>query len=402
MLTGTLIFALTYALVAGRRLRWLPIDRPAGALLGAVLMVAFGVLSPAAAIASIHGETLLLLFGLMGIGGFLAADGLLDRAADWLAARCGTPARLLGALVWVAGGLSALITNDAVCVLGAPLVVSWIRRHGLTPAPFLLALATAANTGSVATLVGNPQNMLCGHLGGLEYRTFLLHLGPVAIAGLAVNHLVLRVAFSKSLAGRLEAKPPERLLDTRSLLTVSVLIATVVAYLAGADLAWTAATGFTLLLLAHRRETTSMWDRIDWSILVFFAGLFVAVAGLKASGATEWLFARARLSDTGPWAASAIFLAGSNLVSNVPFIMVVQPEMARFADPRSAWELLAMASTFAGNLTLLGSVANIIVAERGREVGGLGFWEYLKIGAPVSILTTAIGTAWLVAVRGSF
>lgn len=399
MLTGTVIFALTYALIAGRRLSWLPIDRPAGALVGALLMVAFGVLAPGAAVASIHGETLLLLFGLMGIGAFLAADGFLDRAAETIAARCGTPARLLGVLVWTAGGLSALITNDAVCVLGAPIVVAWIRRHGLPPLPFLLALATSANTGSVATLVGNPQNMLCAHLGGLEYRTYLLHLAPVAVAGLAVNHALLRVVFRKRLAGSLTPTTPVRLLDARSGLTLAVLLGTVAAYLAGLDLAWTAVGAFTLLMVVHRRETATMWSRIDWSILVFFAGLFVTVAGLQACGATEWLFARVPLSHAGAWTASSVFLAGSNLVSNVPFIMVVQPQMGNFDDPHLAWELLAMASTFAGNLTLLGSVANVIVAERGREVGGMGFWEYLGIGAPLALATTAMGTAWLVWVR---
>ncbi len=408
--TGVAIFAVTYALIAGRRLNRLPLDRPAGALLGAVAMVASGVLSPRDAIDSIHGETMLLLFGLMGVGAFLAADGLLDRSAEWLAARCRTPRRLLGALVWSAGLLSALITNDAVCVLGAPLVVAWVRRLGLPALPFLLALCTAANTGSVATLVGNPQNMLCAQLGGLSYRTYMLHLAPVALVGLAFNHALLGVCFRKVLGGELqlarrsiEAAP--KLLDLRAGLTLTVLAATVVSYLLGTDLAWTAAAGFTALLVVHRTDTSRMWERIDWSVLLFFAGLFVAVAGLQRSGAVGAFFERYPLLENGQgpvglWRASALFLIGANVVSNVPFILVVREQLAGFDNPTLVWELLAMSSTFAGNLTLLGSVANVIVAERGREIGGLGFVEYLKVGAPLALATTALGTAWLLALHG--
>lgn len=403
---GVTIFAVTYALIAGRRLRWLPLDRPAGALFGAVAMVAAGVLGPREALEAVNAETLLLLFGLMGVGAFLALDGLLDRSADWLAARCRTPGRLLGALVWSAGLLSALITNDAVCVLGAPLVVAWVRRLGVPPLPFLLALCTAANTGSVATLVGNPQNMLCAQLGGLEYRTYLLHLAPVALAGLALNHALLALWFRRELAGELRAVSAPRLLDGRSTLTLAVLGATVAAYLSGTDLAWTAAAGFTALLFVQRADSARLWERIDWSVLLFFAGLFVAVAGLERSGAVQAFFERYPLAageqdDASMWRASALFLVGSNIVSNVPFILVVREQLAAFDNPQLAWELLAMSSTFAGNLTLLGSVANVIVAERGREVGGLGFVEYLKVGVPLALATTALGTAWLLALHAT-
>lgn len=404
MALGVAIFAVTYLLIAGRRLAWLPLDRPAGALAGAVAMVLCGVLAPHEALEAIHGGTLLLLFGLMGIGGFLAADGFLDRSADALAARCGSASRLLGALVWGAGALSAVITNDAVCVLGAPLVVAWVKRLRLPALPFLLALATAANTGSVATLVGNPQNMLCGQLGGLDYSRYLLHVAPVAVLGLALNHALLAWMFRRELALELPKVVAPRVLDPRSSITLGVLVLTVVAYLLGAELAWTAVGGFTALMFVHRADTSRLWERIDWSVLLFFAGLFVVVEGLARSGATEWFFARWPLvaGETGAvdtWRASGLFLAGSNLVSNVPFILVVQDELARFENRELAWELLAMASTFAGNLTLLGSVANVIVAERGREVGGMGFFAYLKVGFPLALLTTALGTAWLVFVH---
>ena len=417
MLTGALIFLVTYLLIAGRRLRFMPLDRPAGALLGAVACVAFGVLTPGQALSAIDGETLVLLFGLMGVGAYLSEGGLVDRAALVVARWARTPARLLGALVWGAGLLSALVTNDAVCVVGAPVVVSWIVRHRLPPLPFLLALATAANSGSVATLVGNPQNMLCASLGDLQYRSYLLHLLPVAILALALNHALLAFMWRRALAdARLDLAPPEPpvaevglpLGNPQAWMTVVVLAGTVIAYLAGADLDWTAVAAFTVLMVVRRADPAVFWGRIDWSVILFFGGLFVVVEGLVQSGAAGAVLARAPLFTGDPGGATAtdyirtaaIFLVGANVVSNDPFILVVKEEMSRVPHPTLGWELLAMASTFAGNLTLLGSVANIIVAERGREVGGLPFFAYLRVGLPLALLTTAVGTLWLLLVHG--
>jgi Na+/H+ antiporter NhaD/arsenite permease-like protein len=159
------------------------------------------------------------------------------------------------------------------------------------------------------------------------------------------------------------------------------------------------------LMLLQRRDTHQLWPRIDWSLLLFFAALFVVVEGLAQSGAPARFFERFPLVSGQGGAAdwlrlSAIFLIGSNVVSNVPFILVVKDQMATLPDPTLGWELLAMASTFAGNLTLLGSVANVIVAEAGRDVGGIGFWQYLKVGLPLSLVTTLVGLAWVLFVQG--
>jgi Na+/H+ antiporter NhaD/arsenite permease-like protein len=399
-LPGIVIFALTYLVISAKRNSWLTLDRPAAALLGAVACVASGVLSPRAALEAVDGSTLLLLFGMMGMGAFLALDGGFDLLEQRLSAGVRTPARLLGWLLWGAGLASALITNDAVCVLGAPLVVRLIQRHRLPPLPFLLALATGANTGSVATLVGNPQNMLCGVLGGLGYREHLVLMLPVALVGLGLNHLLLHAWFRRPLAAaRLTPAEPPAPWPPGSGLTLLAIGGSVVVYLLGADLAWTAAGGFGLLVLVRRIDPRALWPRIDWALLVFFAALFVVVRGFSESGAPAALFARFPLHTGGGLLGllrlAGIFLVGANLVSNVPFILVVRDQMAVLPDPRLGWELLAMASTFAGNLTLLGSVANIIVAEAGRDVGGIGFWDYLKIGVPVALSTTLLGVVWL-------
>lgn len=404
---GAAVFLVTYALISARRLAWLAFDRPAGALLGAVACVVLGVLGPKEALGAIDAPTLLLLFGVMGMGTFLAVDDFFEGLEGRIVALAGTPARLMGLLVWSSGLLSALITNDAVCVLGAPLVVRLIQRQRLPALPFLLALATGANTGSVATLVGNPQNMLVGMLGGIEYGAHLKLVGPVALLGLAVNQGLLWLFFRRALAAASLTPPTEapRPVSPRSWVTLSVILGTAVVYSLGGDLAWSAVAGFVLLMLLHRRETRELWPRIDWSLLLFFAALFVVVEGLMRSGLPAQAFARFPLStgEDGLLASlrlAGIFLVGSNVVSNVPFILVVREQLATLPDPKFGWELLAMASTFAGNLTLLGSVANVIVAEAGREVGGLGFWQYLRVGAPLAVITTLLGVGWMVAVAG--
>jgi len=404
LITGSTIFALTYLLVSARRLGWLGLDRPAVALLGAAACVVFGAVTPADGLRSIDMNTIVLLFGMMGLGAFLAADGFFDRAAETLANRVATPTRLLGWLVWGSGVLSALITNDAVCVLGAPLVCAIIRRHGLPALPFLLALATAANTGSAATLVGNPQNMLCASLGGLTYREHLLLVGPATVLALAFNHAVLHLAFRKQLGGipfaPATCEATVRVVQPGSIPTLVVIVGTVVVFTFGGNLAWTSGGALSLLFLFRRSVAPSeIWRRIDWSVLVFFAGLFVVVEGFVRTGLPASFFRSLpfdELEGFGGWSALAgVFLVGSNVVSNVPFILVVKDAMAALPHPKMAWELLAVASTFAGNLTLLGSVANIIVAEKSREFGVLGFWSHLKIGAPIAIGTTAIGTVWI-------
>jgi Na+/H+ antiporter NhaD/arsenite permease-like protein len=405
VLRGIVVFGVTYFLVAGRRLRFLKIDRPAGALVGAVLAVALGALTPAEAGAAVDKSTLTLLFAVMGMGAFLSIDGFLERATEKLAASAGTRRRLLATIVWGSGLLSAIVTNDAVCVLAAPLVVALIDRCKLPRLPFLLALATGANTGSVATLVGNPQNMLCASLGALNFARFAFHMVPVAVIGLAANHALLAWIYRRDLEGEIHAEPHSAPLFTRATVgTIVVILGTVVVYSLGGSLAFTALGGFVLLLLVHRAEPASVWRRIDWSILLFFGGLFIAVDALARSGAARWVFDRFALYDAslGAFAyarAAVFFLIGSNVVTNVPFILVVRSEMERLPDPVLGWELLAMASTFAGNLTLLGSVANVIVAEKSESVGGLRFAEYLRAGMPIATVTTILGTIWLVLVH---
>jgi Na+/H+ antiporter NhaD/arsenite permease-like protein len=403
MMLGLALFAFAYMLIVGPRLRLLPLDRPAGALIGAIAFVLAGVLSPAQAFAAVNLDTIVLLFGLMGVGAILSQRGMLPAFSEWAVQRLVRPQALLGALIWGAGALSALITNDAVCVLGTPLVVSWIKRRHLPALPFLLALATAANTGSVATLVGNPQNMLCATLGGLNYRSYLWRMLPVALVCLAINHALVAWLFRVQLRPApqpVESPRPTPVPAQTHWLSIVVLVSSVVAYTAGAHLAFTALAAFTVLLLVHRSPPAAVWASIDLSVLVFFCGLFVVVGGLVQSGGAAvllgWMpFGAQDRGVVTTLTNALVFLVGSNVVSNVPFILVIEPQMRSFANASFSWTLLAMASTFAGNMTLLGSVANIIVAEGSKDVGGMGFWKYLKVGLPLAVTSTLVGALWL-------
>lgn len=414
MLRGALVFAFTYLLVATRRLRWIKVDRAGGALLGAFVALALGELTFDEAVRAVDHRTIVLLFAVMGLGGFLSVDGFFERLAPRLERSVRTRARLLGVVVWGAGLLAAVVTNDAVCVVGAPPLVAWIERWRLPRLPFLLALATGANTGSVATLVGNPQNMLCASLGGLRFAPFLLHLAPVALVGLTLNHAILHALYRRELTGELgpaAAAPADRqaagapLLGRRTLVVLAVLGGTVAVYLAGGDLAVTALGGFAVLLVLFRDEPEAVWARVDWSVLLFFASLFVAVDAFARSGALDYALGHLGfepgLGSPGALArTTTFFLVGSNVVTNVPFILLVKGVVSGLPRPQLGWELLAMASTFAGNLTLLGSVANVIVAEKAERVGGLRFGEYLRAGVPIAMVTTFVGAVWLAWLHG--
>ena len=397
------IFAFTYLLISGRRLKVLPLNRPAAALLGTVLMVATGVLSPAAAYRSVDYDTLVLLLGMMLISAYLFLAGFFEWAADWILRRAASPQALLLYLIIVSGGLSALLVNDTVCLMLTPLVVAVMVRGKLPLPPYLLALAMSANLGSVATLVGNPQNMIIGHLSRISFLRFSAALLPVAIAGLALEYAILRLGFrailSRAVISRPESKP--QALDHRLLgLTVGVLGLTFAGFIAGLNLAWTALAGGALLMVLARRDTHQVLKLVDWHLLVFFAALFIVVEGLGETGLPDrWyervspLFGRSTASQA--WNFAWFSALGSNVFSNVPFVLVAGKWVNNFGQPELMWKVMALATTLAGNLTILGSVANIIVVESARQHVEVGFWDYARYGMPVTLLTTGAGMAIL-------
>lgn len=406
-LLAILIFALTYLLISGRRWRFLPLDRPASALLGSVAMVAAGVMTPEQAYRAVDFDTLVLLLGMMLISAYLFLAGFFDWAADWTLRQAKTPQRLLLYLMLSSGLLSALLVNDTVCLMLTPLVVAVMVRGRLPLPPYLLALAMSANIGSVATLVGNPQNMIIGHLSRIPFARFSLALLPVALVGLAIAYGALSFGFRGLLnSARIQCSDAELRPLNRPLITLSFVVLGLVfiGFLAGLNLAWTSLAGGVLTMVLARRDTHEVLKLVDWHLLVFFAGLFVVVEGLNRTGLPDQIFAylRGMFGETPArqvWSFGWFSVAGSNIFSNVPFVLVAGKWVSNFVQPELMWKTMALATTFAGNLTILGSVANIIVVESARRHVEVGFWDYARFGIPITILTTTIGIALLLLLR---
>lgn len=397
------IFCVTYILISGRQFKLLPLNRPAAALLGAVLMVATGILTPTQAYRAVDYDTLVLLMGMMIIAAYLSIAGFFEWAADWILARATSPQSLLLLLVCVSGLLSALLVNDTICLMLTPLVVAVIARGKLPLPPYLLALAMSANLGSAATLVGNPQNMIIGHLSHIPFVRFSISLLPAAVAGLAIEYAVLRIAFRKTLAEAALHRPdnaPHHPNFRLLILTSSVLALVFAGFLAGLNLSWTALGGGTLLMVLARRDTHDVLKLVDWHLLLFFAALFIVVEGLNGTGLPDGIYHRldpifGSRAGIQAWNFAWFSIVGSNIFSNVPFVLVAGNWIHNFARPELMWKVMALATTFAGNLTILGSVANIIVMESARKRVEMGFWDYAKFGIPVTLLTTAAGMAIL-------
>jgi Na+/H+ antiporter NhaD/arsenite permease-like protein len=390
-------------LISGRQLKILPLNRPAAALLGAVLMVSTGVMTPERAYRAVNYDTLVLLLGMMLISAYLYLAHFFEWAADVVLKFSHTPQRLLLFLTLISGILSALLVNDTICLMLTPLVVAVIRRGKLPLLPFLIALATSANIGSVATLVGNPQNMIIGHFSRIPFSEFARSLAPAALVGLAINFGIVSFGFRKVLrAAAISREPhPIQKLDRGLFAIVCIVFVSIfLCFLAGLNLAWTALAGAALVMVLARRDTHEVLKLVDWHLLVFFAALFVVVEGLSDTGLPDAIYRHLQPmfgahATPQAWNLSWFAVAGSNVFSNVPFVLVAGKWIPHFADPALMWKVLALATTFAGNLTIIGSVANMIVVESAREHLEIGFWDYARFGIPITILTTVAGTCAL-------
>ncbi|HMK68805.1 MAG TPA: anion transporter [Stellaceae bacterium] len=400
MIPALLIFLATYTVVAIGRLPGLRLDRAGAAIIGASLMVGVGGLSLDEAYRAVDLNTLVLLLGMMILVANLKLSGFFELAADTAARAARGPLGLLAGIVIVAGALSAFLVNDTVCLMLTPLVAQLARTLRRNPVPYLLAVAMSSNIGSTATITGNPQNIMIGSFSGISYARFAAALTPVAAMGLVVVFALLVLAFRREfLAGARFAAPALGVRVHRALLLKSLAAAAamVACFFAGVAPAKVAIIGGALLLLTRRLKPERVYREIDWALLLLFAGLFVVVAGIeKALFTPETLALADRLALDHPAVLAPVTALLSNLVSNVPTVLVLKPFVAVLAHPERAWLVLAMASTLAGNLTILGSVANLIVVERARRSRiEIGFWTYLKVGLPVTLLTLAFGIWWL-------
>jgi Na+/H+ antiporter NhaD/arsenite permease-like protein len=395
------IFVGTYLGLALGRLPVFRVDRTGIAIIGAAAMVVTGTVSWDRAVAAVDAHTLVLLFGMMIVAAYLRLSGFFRLVTGYAVRRARTPAGLLGLVIAAAGVLSALFVNDVVCLVMAPLILELARRIGLPPVPYLLALATAANVGSVATLTGNPQNMLIGSFSGWGYRGFLLREAPVAAVGLAVVFGVVWLRYRRALPPSLETEgvvdraPVHYPLMVKTVIVVGIMLA---AFLAGVPIALVAIAGAAYTLLTRRVKPRKVYREVDWELLVLFAGLFVVIGGVEASGLADEMLGWAGAAGLyRPAVLTVVTALLSNVVSNVPAALLFKSVIPTFGEPARGWLLLAMASTLAGNLTVVGSVANLIVAEEARRGGvEIRFLEYCAVGLPVTVLTLVLG--WLILV----
>jgi Na+/H+ antiporter NhaD/arsenite permease-like protein len=397
------IFAATYLVLAIGRFPGLRIDRTGAAIIGASLMVASGALRFDQALHAIDWSTLVLLFGMMIVVANLRLSGFFRLAAARVVLHAHSPRLLLAGAVAVSGFFSAFFVNDTMCLVLTPLILEVTLALRRNPVPYLLAVAMASNAGSAATITGNPQNMMIGNLSAIPYRTFIAHLAPIAILSLFLTWLVLVLVYrSEFNADRFTPDPSLRVRVNRGLLwkSLAVAVSMVAFFFAGYPVAQVAIVAGALLLITRRVKPEKVYLEIDWPLLALFAGLFVVVRGVETTTLERDILRLAEGSPLDrPFVLTLFSAVLSNLVSNVPAVLVFKPIVARLADPAGAWLTLAMSSTLAGNFTILGSVANLIVVQRARPDVKISFLDYFKAGAPLTILSLALGAAWLTWLR---
>jgi len=400
------IFVVTYVLIAAQQVPGVRLNRPAASLVGAVAMVVLGGLPPRDAYAAIDIDVIVFLLGVLLLVGYLDLGGFFDWAAVWIARRFRSPHALLAGIIVASGLLSAVFLNDTVCLVFVPLVLAALEPLGAAPLPYLVGIAFASNVGSAMTITGNPQNMLIGISSGIAYRDFLVLLALPSLGGLAIVYGVLSLMFRRELSRPFavtSAPAGGRTMDRPLVARALVLFAgALVAWLAGLSLPVVAITAGALMVAVGNRDPAESFAKVEWSLLLFFAALFVVMRGVESAPVFVDLTTRAASTLHGaPWhdatVTSAAMTALSNLVSNVPAVILWRPVVPRLPNARFVWLVMAMSSTFAGNLTLLGSMATLIVAERAAARGvALRFGDVLKAGVPVTLLTLAWGVVTLV------
>ena len=405
--TRLVILILTYLLIAVQQVPMLRLNRPAAALLGAVAMVTIGGLPLREAYGAISADVMVFLLGVLLLTGFLEEGGFFEWAARFVVERARSATALLAAVVVVSGLLSAFFVNDTICLVLTPLLIAVLRPLGLPARPYLIALALSANVGSAMTPTGNPQNMLIAVASGLTFARFLAALALPSIGGLAIVFGVVRMLhnaeLSKPLAAavKVPAEPFDGVLVAKSLVVFAAALA---GWLAGFSLPLVAITAAAVLVAIAKRDPARAFAKVEWSLLLFFGALFVVMRGARDLPLVNDLTTAAAAHLNGAplhdaAVTSAAMLALSNLVSNVPAVILWLPVVPAVAAPSFVWLTIAMSSTFSGNLTLLGSMANLIVAERAEARGErLGFADYLRVGVPVTLLTMGWGIAALILV----
>ena len=404
MMPSLVIFGLTYGLISLQRVKWLHLDRPSGALTGAVLMILFQVVGLEEAYRLVDYNTLVLLLGMMILIGYLELACFFDWLSYHLLAHAHRPLGLLWGLIFASGFLSAFFVNDTVCLVMTPLILKTLKKARLNPVPFLIALCTASNIGSAMTLTGNPQNMIIGIQSDWHYHQFFFRMLPISLISLVFNGLIIYLFYQKDFrerTGQAHFYMEKPAVDVwLALKTLVILTGVFVSFVVTKNLPLTAITAGALIVLVAGKKPKLVFEKIDWTLFLFFAGLFVVIGGVAKSGVPQLFYDKLAPFLNGGTLAQitsfSLFSAGvSNLVSNVPFVLLAAHWIPNFSNPHMMWLVLAMSSTFAGNLTIMGSVANMIVIELSKEDVHVCFFEFFKVGFFVTAVSLAVGISFL-------
>jgi Na+/H+ antiporter NhaD/arsenite permease-like protein len=373
------------------------VDRAGAAIIGATLTIAVGVLTFDQAVNAVDYRTIILLFSMMIISSYMNIIGTFEYLGYYATRKINTPKSLLAVVIIVSGFLSAVLINDIVCLLFTPIVISVCRRAKLQPIPYLLAVPLASNIGSAATLIGNPQNILIGSLSHLSFARYFLLSAPLSIVGLLLTYFVLEKVYTKDFSQSLETinqnqvriKPIPRFLLIKGIV---VLLGVIFGFILGLEPALVASIGAALLLVTRRIKPNKVYAGIDYNLLVIFIGLFVIIGGVEQSGLLNQFLDEINGANFQVFIVLTVIL--SNIVSNVPAVMLLK-FIIPTVNSSVWWANMAIFSTFAGNLTITGSIANLIVVELAKKEGiKIGFWDYLKIGFPITVILVLLGMGY--------
>ncbi|MBF6570023.1 MAG: anion transporter [Candidatus Binataceae bacterium] len=394
------IFVLTYVTLAFGKLPGLRLDRVGAAYAGAVATVLVGALNGRAAIDAIDFPTLALLLGMMIVVANLRLTGAFARSGRWILSRAHSGRTLLALTIAISGVLAAFFINDVVCLALTPLLIETAATAGADPVPLLLGLATASNIGSVATITGNPQNMIVAGFAHIGYLPFVIKLAPAAIIGLFIDYAVIATVYRHSLKlhdGIAPAQPEYEVPAGMLIKSILVAAGTLAMFVMGFPIHLVALGAGAVLLFTRRIRPQKIYGLIDWTMLLMFAGLFIVVAGAESTGLPNTLVRMIGLARLGNTVILAIATAVlSNLVSNVPAVLLFRPLYPLLGSNPHVALIIASASTLAGNLTVLGSIANLIVIEQARRRKvKITFNDYVRVGIPITILTLTVDIALL-------
>jgi len=397
MIKAFFIFLITYVVITGRRLNFLKIGRPAGVMVGVVLMVLSKTIKANEAYKLVNWDTILLLLGMMIVIEHLAEANFFEIIASKINKKNYNQKKLMFITVFGLGFLAGFLVNDIVCIFFTPIMILMIKKREIPPLPFLLALATSTNIGGAISFTGNPQNMIIGTMSNIPYFKFFILMLPIGITCLYVNYLLLMKMYKNSLVKEIiNIDNPENIVKgvlLRRSVFITILI--IIGFFIFNNIAWVAFTGATLLLVLARRDEGDILRKVDWNLLLFFTGLFIVIGGLHQSGFTDktinYLINILDKNIISMWILGGFTVIGSNLFANVPYVLVISESIKALDNSETMWFVLAFTSTIAGNLTIIGAIANIIVVERAREIYEISFKDFFKFGLPSTILSFVIG-----------